>query len=148
MISKRLPRRWDPPFESLCYRQWSGNGNWVQESNGINRTWGIKKEASKNDSLVSGFEDLGVVFLLTQEEARDRGAGRGEEFSSCLFWPRCPEALPAKVEQVGTLELWKGFRGAGDILFPRPGSGYLGLCESLHQTYMNYVFVCKPVTKR
>ena len=43
------------------------------------------KEACKNDFLVSGFEDLGVVFLLTQEEAWDQGADGGEEFSSCLF---------------------------------------------------------------
>ena len=62
------------------------------------------------------------MVLLTQDEAQDRGVGGGEEFSSCLFWLRWSEALPAKVEQVGTKELCKGFWGTGHVLYPRPGS--------------------------
>ena len=78
------------------------------------------------------------MVLLTQDEAQDRDGSGGEELSSCPFWLRWSESLPAKVEQVGTEEL-QGFRGAGHVLYPRQDSRQLGLCESLIQTYMNYV---------
>lgn len=42
----------------------------------------------------------------------------------------------------------RAIRGAGDILFLRPGGRELNLYEFLNQTYVDYGFVHKPATKR
>lgn len=96
---KMPPRQWDPPIESPCYTQRSGNGNWVPESKTVGpEEWRRKHLKMTPQYLV--LRTWGLWFFSHKRKPRI-GVGGNEEFSSCLFWVRWSEALPAR------MELWR-----------------------------------------